>query len=171
MKKINKPLDDNFEIKRVKSFFEEFSWLISSYSDVNFKKVSNIFKAATNKANVKVKNFANKSTNKQYLVGVLPELLNDMSIFVTNEDIANFSKTVLEVDIPNYAKKSRYELIGHIVCQTNALDDYKLSDLVKALEVIVAQGEKGKIILKEKKNNNFAWNSIIQDLIGALDHD
>jgi hypothetical protein len=148
-------------------FLEELSWLLSSYSDLNLKtavrdirnRLFHEFDAAS-----AVGSYASPNPNKQFLVGVLPRVLNDEALFPTNEDISEFALSVMKVRIPRYHKKSKYELIGHIVCQTNELDERGLSKLVHALAVLTGGDEKVRKLIKQRKDQNFGWNAIIQEL-------
>ena len=62
-------------------------------------------------------------------------------------------------------KRSRYEIIGKVVCETDQLDERRLTTLVTALERLV--GDKGRIaeMAEKKKSGNFSWNETIQELL------
>lgn len=155
------------EERRIDSFFEELSWLLDVYKDINVKLLSKRMSSYKNSELSGIAANHSVSDNKQFLVGVLPTLLADESLFQANEDIADFARQVMNVDIPRYHKKSRYELIGHIVCNTNELDENSLAPLVKALAAVLERGDVGKAMLRTKKTANYSWNSIISDLSGA----
>jgi hypothetical protein len=155
-------------------FLEELSWLLSSYSDINLtagvrnlrNRILHEFDAAA-----AVGSYESPNPNKQFLVGVLPRVLNDEALFPTNEDIAEFANSVMKVRIPRYHKKSKYELIGHIVCQTNDLDEKGLSKLVHALSILTGGDEKVRRLIKQRKDQNFGWNAIIQELASGKPHE
>jgi hypothetical protein len=111
-----------------------------------------------------VGSYVSSNPNKHFLVGVLPRLFTDETLFPQNEDIAQFALSVMDVPIPSYQKKSRYEIIGRIVCLVNGLDDKLLSKLVHALEVLTEDDENVKKVIKQRKDQNFGWNAIIQEL-------
>jgi hypothetical protein len=156
------------DIKKLFHFIEEFGWLMSSYSSLDLQSVAKEVRdqlSQNDSSNVEaVSNYVSSNPNKHFLVGVLPRLLIDESLFVTNEDIANFALSVMDVNIPHYHKKSKFELIGHIVCKTNNLDDVALTKLVRALAVLTEKGDEARSLIKRRKNENFGWNAIIQEL-------
>lgn len=155
------------DIKKLQRFLEEFSWLLSSYSDLDLVKSSRLLdynKENRISAKIAVGNYESSNPNKHYLVGVLPRLFMDSSIFPTNDDIAQFADTVMNVSIRNYSKKSKYEIIGHIVCNAIKLNDFELTKLVKALARISNGDRRSKMLILTRKNQNFGWNEIIQEL-------
>lgn len=161
------PTSSNGENRKLFMFLEELSWLLSSYSDLNLKtavrdlqnKVIHESDAVT-----AVGRYASPNPNKQFLVGVLPRLLNDEALFPTNEDISDFALSVMKVRIPRFHKKSKYEIIGHIVCQTNDLDEKGLSKLVDALATLTGGDDRVRKLIKQRKEQKFGWNAIIQEL-------
>jgi chromosome partitioning protein len=157
--------------QRVAAFLEEFSWLISSHSNLDFKAIPEVLRqqfGIGSAANAAVGSYASTNPNKHFLVGALPRVLTDEVLFPTNEDIAQFAQSVMDLSIPRYAKKSKYEIIGHIVCETEHLDDRKLARLVSALAAITDGDDQTKRFIRQRKEQNFNWNAIIQELaLGA----
>ena len=155
------------EIKKLKRFIEEFSWLMDTYSKLDLKKASLLIDESlgeTSEVRKAVGVYESENPNINFLTGVLPSLFLDESLFRTNEDIADFASAVLKVNIPRHHKKSKYEIIGHIVCETNKLNEKGLDKLVCALSLLV-NDEKGKEMLaKKKKDESFSWNEMIQSL-------
>jgi hypothetical protein len=153
--------------ERLQRFFEELSWLLSSNSGLDFKSlpssISSVFEK-NHRSKEAVGGYVSSNPNKHFLVGVLPRLFTDSSIFPTNDDIAEFAQSVMNVSIPRFHKKSRYELIGHIVCQTDSLDDNSLDKLAKALEVLVKNEDSAKALVINRKSQ-FGWNDVIQSLV------
>lgn len=88
----------------------------------------------------------------------------DETLFPTNEDVAQFAESVMALRIPRYGKKSKYEIIGHIVCETDALNDQKLAKLVSALAALADGDDRTKRLIRERKEQQFEWNAIIQEL-------
>lgn len=155
------------EAKKIKNFLEEFSWLMESYSKVDLTKAANLIDESlgeTAAVRKLVSEYESPNPNKQFLIGVLPSLLNDTSVFPKNKDIANFAITVLKLSIPQHHKKSKYEIIGHIVCETSNLDEKGLEKLVKALSHIAKDDKKKEKIAERRRQNRFSWNEIIQEL-------
>ena len=154
-------------IKKTISFIEELSWLFESNRHFDLKKAVTELKCVLDEAD-SIQNLSSEhkspNPNKHFLIGVLPKLLQDERLFPANESIASFAKETLGIIIPRYEKKSRHELIGRIVCQTDLLSDTKLSNLVKALSIITGNDETIIKIQKERENVNFSWNKTIQKL-------
>src|SRR5690606_27194321 len=100
------------------------------------------------------------------LVGTLPSFLVDEELFPTNEDIAEFSVSILNIHIPRWQKKSKYELIGHIVCNVNEASPGKISRLLEALdEVLDERGDAKRKIASDRKSGR-SWNQVIQEITG-----
>lgn len=104
-----------------------------------------------------------KNPNKNFLIGVLPNLLQNKDLFPLNEDIYEFAFDALHIKISRYEKRSRYELIGLLVCATNELDESELSYLVTALEKIVDDNDEINKVISSKKSSSFSWNEAIQN--------
>ena len=154
-------------LRRFARFLEEMSWLMANYIDLDFRDLSMMLHDRLedlSKAEEKVSSLVSSNPNKHFLVGVLPRLFVDKSLFPTNDDIAQFALSVMDVKIPRYNKKSKYELIGHVLCQTNDLNDIRLNKLVKALAVLAEGDDRAKKLIKERKEQSFGWNAIIQEL-------
>ena len=155
------------EINKIKRFIEELSWLMDSYSDVDLKSASRLLDINIEEpiaAKEAVGSFKSNNPNKHFLVGVLPRFFTDASLFPTNDEIAQFAKNILNIEILRPHKKSKFEIIGHIVCEANYLDDDGLTKLVKALGRISGDDIKLKEIATKRKTENFGWNAIIQEL-------
>jgi predicted transcriptional regulator len=162
------------DIKKLLMFLEELSWLMTTYSDMDFKSISNLIKNRIEEdfeAKAAVGGYISSNPNKHFLVGVLPRLFNDSSLFPTNEDIAQFALKVMDLKISRFHKISKYEIIGHIVCQTESLDDKKLSKVVSALAKLAEDDEKTKNLIKKRKEENFDWNAIIQEIAAGQIND
>ena len=152
---------------KIKAFFEELSWLLATYSNIDFKSMPNTigkYFSTFTKESIVMRQYISDSPNQHFLVGILPSVLNDESLFATNEDIAQFAKTVMKVNLLRYGKKSRYELIGTIVCETNKLNDFELTELVNALTVLARKKDKAKSLIAKRRQENYGWNMIIQEL-------
>lgn len=110
-----------------------------------------------------------KSTdpNKHFLIGVLPRLLQDKELFPVNDDIVDFANVALGLKMRRslFEKRSRYEIIGKVVCETDTLDEQALTDLVVALEKITGNKDKLAQMIERKRSGSFSWNETIQDLL------
>ncbi|MGF1727709.1 hypothetical protein [Photobacterium nomapromontoriensis] len=155
------------ELKTLLRFLEEFSWLMDSYSKIDFKNAASLIETATNEqsdAKDAVGNYESKNPNKHFLVGVLPALFLDSDLFKRNQDIADFSKSVLGIELIRFSRSSRADVIGRVICSTVELDDEKLDVLVRALAVLAGNKERTKQILRNKDDNDFNWNIVINEL-------
>ncbi|MDM5114285.1 hypothetical protein [Aeromonas salmonicida] len=166
----------NNDIKNLKNLSMKLENLLWTLKELN----PNVLKDALNVINNTIKydsehyysidnsNVANneiisrKNPNKGVLIGVLPRLLQNKELFPQNEDIYDFARAALNLNISRYEKRSRYELIGMLICTINELDEEKLSYLVTALDKVIDDGEELNKIVIDKKNNSFSWNEAIQ---------
>lgn len=78
--------------------------------------------------------------------------------------IAQFAQEVLDIPVPRYEKRSKYELIGLIVCETDQLNDEKLDQLVRALAEITKNEDKLNRIRAARESGQFSWNQTIRQL-------
>jgi hypothetical protein len=172
--KSNKAPSAPTDARRFLLFLEELGWLLSSYPDVNISSGLKALRGSVmpeEAAQAAVGGYVSSNPNKQFIVGVLPRILMDEVLFPSNEDIAQFSAAVLGVQIPWSGKKSKFDLIGRIVCKTNDLDDDALSRLVQALSVLAERDDRVRKFVKERKEQNFGWNAIIQELALGEQHE
>ncbi|HEY4438551.1 MAG TPA: hypothetical protein VGN40_20555 [Lelliottia sp.] len=155
------------EITKIKKLIEELSWIMTEYSSTDLMKVYNALDSSsvlTSEISESI-GYKPENPNKHFLTGALPALFLDQNLFKSNDEIALFSEQIIGVKIPRYNKKSKYEIIGHIVCEANALNDQGLKKIVKALEQIVSDETRKKSIYNKKNNSSsFSWNEVIQDL-------
>lgn len=143
---------------------QELSWLLSSYSHLDFKGLDALAREAAVSQAKRAPVRRSSKTDVQTLVGILPGLLVDEALFPANEDIAEFALNTLGVDIPRWDKKSRFELIGRIVCTANTLQGSELSALVAALRK--ATGDSAvRLLIEDQRQRGVSWNEVIQNLI------
>lgn len=153
--------------KALGRFVEQLSWLLSSNEDLDFRalrKAARELYLTDRKPTRSIKRLAPKNPNISFLVGALPGLFNNEAFFSTNEEIAEFAKTALRVSIPRWEKKSKFELIGHVVCNTAKLGDKRLSILVRALSRIIDDERQAKEVFAKKREKGASWNEVIQQL-------
>lgn len=148
------------DVRTVARFLEEFSWLLQSYSNLDFRALENLRIGLPRERNVGPEN----NGNVHFLVGTLPIIFNDLRYFPTNEDIVEFANGALGLDIGRWEKRSRYELIGLIVCETAKLNNPQLDLLVEALSRITSDDVSAQRILVDRKANSLSWNELIQRL-------
>lgn len=145
---------------------EEVLWLLSSKKGSGLKNLPTLLRDLyqdDTELNSVAKEYVSPNPNKHFLIGVLPRLFQDTRLFPKNEDIADFANSVLQVNIPRFEKRSKYELIGLIVCQTNELNETRLATLVEALTEITAGGdEKLKLVAEARQKGHLNWNDAIR---------
>jgi hypothetical protein len=78
-----------------------------------------------------------------------------------------FAFEALRLAISRWEKRSRYELIGRIVCETARLDDDRLARLVDALSKVVSNDPSAQGLIRDRKANKLSWNEVIQLLSHA----
>lgn len=112
------------------------------------------------------KSYQSADPNKRFLIGALPRLLLDRDLFPSNDDIVDFAKVALRLEMTRTVeKRARHEIVGKIVCETDTLDEQQLTDLVKALELIVGNKDRLAVMIEKKKSGTFSWNETLQDLL------
>jgi hypothetical protein len=154
------------KITQAINLVEELSWLLDSKKSIDLKEIPSLLRnLLDNNSNVSgTDKFSSPNPNKNYLIGVLPNLFQDNDLFKTNIDLADFAETILKIPVNRAEKRSRYELIGLIVCEVTNLNESDLTNLVDALSKITGSNEKLKQIKEAKKKANFSWNDAIKTL-------
>ncbi|WP_159392744.1 hypothetical protein [Methylobacterium sp. C1] len=145
-------------------FVEELSWLLTSYSGLDFKALQDLSVQKENPPE-SLQKFAPKNPNVVYLVGTLPGLFMDEKLFPSNEDIAEFSSLALKINIPRWQKKAKFELVGHIVCHAVSLNDKQVAHLTRALTRIVDGEVDARKLIEDRKEAGMSWNVVIQNLL------
>lgn len=111
-----------------------------------------------------LRRYSSENSNKNFLVGVLPKFLRDLKVFPENKDVASFSENVFGISVPRYEKKSRFEVIGTIVCSIAELEDEKFERIVRSIAKIVNDEMKIDQLALEKQRTGFSWNDAIRKL-------
>lgn len=154
------------DVKILTNFLEEFSWIVEKYKDVDLNQLN---KELWNSLDSRRTNnlslfYSENNSNKNYLIGVLPKLLQDKELFEKNMDLVSFSNA-LGIEVKFGEKRSRYEIIGAMLCQISELNDEKLDKVVVAIEAINNDQSLLTNLKNLKKNAiNYDWNLIIQEL-------
>lgn len=163
----SRSVSDDTKVKYAIDFIEELSWLLDAKKNLKLNEIPGLLRNkldAQDRVSGSADKYISPNPNIHYLIGVLPRLFQDTKLFARNEEIADFAKDVLKVDISRVEKRSKYELIGFIICETDMLDDTKLDQLVKSLEIITGSNEKIRSLAKEKSSIGFSWNEAIRKL-------
>ena len=155
----------NIEIDKALRFVEDICWLIDSQKDINFSEIPKLIKKKC-ELNSSAIDYNNKNVVSE-LIGVLPSLLVDSTLFKVNKDLAIFSTEVLGIEIKNWEKKSKYDIIGNILCliqESEKIDDRVLKDLLSS---IMKNKEKIKQLQEQKQSTEhpFSWNETIQRIV------
>lgn len=158
--------NDRKRLSKALNFLEELNWLLESNKSLDLKELINSLKIVENTGfhNNNSPIYLSDNQFKDNLVGILPYLFLDNDLFNVNSDIADFSESVFQFKIPRYEKRSRFEIIGLIVCEVPKLNDKELIFLGNALAELIGNKEKLKKVKAEKKKANFSWNDTIQKL-------
>ena len=130
---------------KAERFLKELLWLFNDYRDVDLNDI------LSNKIS-DLENYVPKNKNIFFLTGCLPSLFINEKYFPSNSDLYIFCKQYIGITIKRYEKKSRYDLIGQIVCEISQLnDDSKLEKLSLALKELL-------INMDNNNNNNINEN-------------
>lgn len=162
-------LGDPKKLKKASMALDEFVWSVRGLKLDMLADAADLLSILAlerdGESNI-AKKHKSKDANKHFLIGVLPRLFQDRSLFPQNEDIVDFAASALRLNMSRSEKRSRYEIIGKVICETDALDEQQLTDLVKALEIISGNSDKLELMAEKKKSGSFSWNETIQELIG-----
>ena len=160
--------NDELKLKYAIDFIEELSWILDSRKNIDLKEIPKLLRSLQNEdenINKIKKRYSSTNPNIHFLIGVLPRLFQDELLFPKNDDIANFAIELLGItEIKRIEKRSRYELIGMIVCKVTVLDDQKLDLLVSTLMDIVDDQNMMNKVRNEKKDIGFSWNDFIRKM-------
>lgn len=157
LKKASLAIEDlMFAIQRVRP--EQLKDAISALNWV-------VMDAKSHSQSAVAKTYQSTDPNKRFLIGTLPRLLLDRDLFPSNEDITDFAEVALRLQMTRTEKRARHEIIGKIVCETDNLDEQQLTNLVRALELIVGNKDRLATMIEKKKLGTFSWNETLQELL------
>ena len=164
-----KRVTDETKVNYAIDFIEELSWLLESKKNLKLNEIPTILRSkllTLSNVTKSADKYVSPNPNIHYLIGVLPRLFQDPNLFSKN---AEFAIEVLGIQISRVEKRSKYELIGLIVCEANTLNDKKLENLVNSLANITGSSEKINLMAKEKSLVGFSWNETIRKLASQND--
>lgn len=152
--------------KTLARFVEELSWLLSSYDELDFKALGGLSSnlAALGRHTSLVTRSSRPAT-VQMLVGVLPSFFMDTDLFPSNEDIVEFSQVALGISLQRWQKKSKFELIGNIVCHTDQASPDRLARVMAALEDALDERGIARSRLTKERKSGRSWNEVIQSML------
>ena len=139
---------------------QELSWLTDNYKDISIKDIYNQLQMPSENKETTGK----LQTDTKYLVGVLPSILQDTELFPKKEDIIDFAKQVLGLELSLLSKRSKIEYIGTILCMVSNENSGKLEKLVDALDTLLNNESKMIEVKKRRKEPDFSWNETIAKL-------
>lgn len=153
----------------VLGFIEDLCWLLDSKRNMNFADVAKMVDdVKKEEQNHKKENIDRLSED---IIGILPRLLVDTTLFGSNKMLNQFADEILGIEIKNWEKRSRNEMIGVIICEIQESDNKKRGVSLYLLENILAKKE--EISKFQKKNetekNPFRWNDVIHNIVGGID--
>jgi hypothetical protein len=154
--------------KKASMALDELVWSLQGLKIEQIKEAADLLRISVEQSghtSAVAKGYQSIDPNKHFLIGILPRLFQDHLLFPQNEDIADFAGTALGLQMSRAEKRSRYEIIGKVVCETDQLDELRLTTLVKALEKLVGNKEKLAQMAEKKRAGSFSWNETIQDLL------
>lgn len=159
------------DTRALTKFVEELSWLMTSYEDLDFRALGDLASdlRRIDRAALTLHERAGgrRQPAANFLVGVLPKLFTDQKLFPTNEDIVEFAQSILTINLTRWEKKSRYELIGLIVCQTEKATESKIDTLVRALAAMVDVEGVARTNVATQRRAGVSWNEVIQRLLAT----
>lgn len=156
------------------AFLEQLTWLIESKGrrlDLDFLRQllmdyedrSGFEDKLSPSVRKFAKNYIAENPDKHFLVGALPSLLQDEKLFPSNKDIAEFSGQFMGIPVSRFEKRSRYEMIGLVVCAVNDLSKTALNRIATRLSSLVGNERLLFEIAEEKaRNAMFSWNDVIR---------
>jgi hypothetical protein len=156
------------DARRASIALDDLVWTLQKIDVNQIRTAAEAFRAsliAKDDTSAVAKTYRSKDPNKHFLIGVLPRLFQDKALFPQNEDIAEFAANALGLEMSRTEKRSRYEIIGKVVCETDALDERALTTLVRALESLVGDKDRIHQMVERKRAGSFSWNETIQELL------
>lgn len=152
-------MKQNNKQKRIINFIQELSWVIENYKDI---ALTDIYKQLQDSGdNVTA---GKLKADTKYLVGVLPTIFQDAELFPKKEDILEFAKQELGIELNIQAKRSKIEYIGSILCKVSNENSGKLQQLVETLDMLLNNECKMEELKRHRQEPNFSWNETIAKL-------
>lgn len=164
-KNVRKKRSDPKDLSR---FVEELSWLLKSFDDIDYNALAELSHDMSHIGSSNVRLSSRKSIDRRtaVLVGVLPDFLMDTILFPTIEGIVEFSDAALGLEIKRWQKKSRYEIIGQIVCHTNDASPERLRNLSNLFEEMQDSRAPLRKSMVQNRESGHSWSEVIGRLYG-----
>lgn len=165
---MNKTHKSSTELKKLLMSLERIEWALE---DIDYKAIKQAREFVSNSIEVTNKHRKVFSENErtsnslEFLTGILPTLFKDRKLFPKNEDIISFTQDLIGLERVNRVdKRSRYEIIGLVVCEATVSNSAKLDRLISAINVILSDETVRKSFEVMRKEESFSWNEAISRL-------
>lgn len=153
-------MKQNNKQKRILNLLQELSWVTENYKDIS---INDIYRQLQDFKDNEMTAGKLKADTK-YLVGVLPTIFQDTELFPKKEDILEFAKQELGIELNIQAKRSKIEYIGSILCKVSNENSGKLEQLVETLDILLNNESKMEELKRHRHEPNFSWNETIAKL-------
>lgn len=149
--------------RELSRFIEELSWLLKSFEDIDYNALSNFSHQAEFFLSNSEKYQSNSSIDRHaiVLVGILPNFLTDTKLFPANEGIVEFAEAALGLSLKRWQKKSRYEIIGQIVCHTNEASPERVGRLSEIIEEMHDNQTSIRNVIEKNREEGRSWSEVI----------
>ncbi|MBO9429682.1 hypothetical protein [Sulfitobacter sp. R18_1] len=152
--------------RELSRFVEELSWLLKTFENIDYDALSSLSHEMefffSNSQRLRKRDGVSRNT--AILVGILPDFLMDSSLFPTNEGIVEFADAALGLPISRWQKKSKYEIIGQIVCHTNDASPNKVRLLSEVIEEMLDSKTSLRRAIEANRDNGQSWGEVIRHL-------
>lgn len=153
-------MKQNNKQKRILNFIQELSWVTENYKDIALKDIYKQLQDSGDNGTTAGK----LKADTKYLVGVLPTIFQDVELFPKKEDILEFAKQELGIELNIQARRSKIEYIGSILCKVSNENSGKLQQLVETLDMLLNNESKMAELKRHRQEPNFSWNETIAKL-------
>lgn len=153
-------MKQNNKHNRILNFMQELSWITENYKDITIKDIYRQLQDSNDNGMPAGK----LKADTKYLVGVLPTIFQDIELFPKKEDILDFAKQELGIELNIQARRSKIEYIGSILCKVSNENTGKLEQLVETLDMLLNNESKMAELKRHRQEPNFSWNETIAKL-------
>ena len=121
----------------------------------------------TTKKNISAKHYSNQGNYSQQtndvenLIGSIPFLLLDKSIFQKNLDVIEFA-SIIGIPIQNGEKKKIDEIVGRVIVAIKEFPPYRIAQLNQA--ILQLKSKSSNFSKKDKKSFFEEWDKVIKNL-------
>lgn len=150
-------------------FVEELSWLMKSFEGLDFNALSKLsFEMEQFNSQKEMFSSKKKDSTTYLLVGILPDFLMDSALFPTNENIVEFAGAALNMEIGRWQKKSKFEIIGQIVCHANLAPRPMIQNLSLIIEDMKDKRTHIRRSIELDIQEGRSWSEVIGSLYDGI---